>query len=114
MGSGSPRTCDWRQGHVAPIGSVAPGRGRHSLVSIAGWRLWRRRHPEASDQPALNRRAEQYLGRVFVLEEPIENGFGKVRVGDSLWRVKGGDAAAGTRARVTGTDGFVLVVEPED
>jgi hypothetical protein len=49
-----------------------------------------------------------------VLEEPIENGFGKVRVGDSLWRVKGGDAAAGTRARVTGTDGFVLVVEPED
>jgi hypothetical protein len=74
-----------------------------SLVSIGGWRLWQRRHPEASDQPALNRRAEQYVGRVFVLEEPIENGFGKVRVGDSLWRV-----------RVTGADGVVLVVERAD
>ena len=83
-----------------------------SLVSIAGWRLWQRSHPEASDQPALNRRAEQYAGRVLVLAEPIENGFGKVRVGDSLWRVKGGDAAAGTRVWVTGADGIVLVVEP--
>jgi membrane protein implicated in regulation of membrane protease activity len=85
-----------------------------SLVSIGAWRLWQRRHPEASDQPALNRRAEHYVGRVLVLEEPIENGFGKVRVGDSLWRVKGGEAAAGTRVRVTGADGIVLVVEPEE
>ena len=46
--------------------------------------------------------------------EPIENGFGKVRVGDSLWRDTGGDAAAGTRVRVTGVDGVVLVVEPVD
>lgn len=85
-----------------------------SLLSIAGWRIWQRRHPDQSDQPALNRRGEQYVGRVFMLEEPIENGFGKVRVGDSLWRVTGGDAAAGTRVRVTGVDGVVLVVEPVD
>jgi membrane protein implicated in regulation of membrane protease activity len=83
-----------------------------SLLSIGGWALWQRRYPEKSDQPALNRRGEQYVGRVFVLEEPIENGFGKVRVGDSLWRVRGADAAAGTRVRVTGADGVVLVVEP--
>jgi membrane protein implicated in regulation of membrane protease activity len=51
---------------------------------------------------------------VFVLEAPIENGFGKVRVGDSLWRVKGNDAASGARVRVTGVDGVVLVVEPAD
>jgi membrane protein implicated in regulation of membrane protease activity len=85
-----------------------------SLVSIAGWRLWQRRHPDQSDQSTLNRRGEQYVGRVFVLEAPIENGFGKVRAGDSLWRVTGKDAAAGTRVRVTGVDGVVLVVEPVD
>ena len=85
-----------------------------SLLSIAGWRIWQRRHPDQSDQPALNRRGEQYVGRVFMLEEPIENGFGKVRVVDSLWRDTGGDAAAGTRVRVTGVDGVVLVVEPVD
>ncbi|MGD8958024.1 MAG: NfeD family protein, partial [Chromatiaceae bacterium] len=85
-----------------------------SLASIVGWRLWQRRHPEESDQPMLNRRAEQYIGRVFVLEAAIENGFGRVRVADSLWRVKGADAPAGTRVRVTAADGIVLVVEPAD
>ena len=85
-----------------------------SLVSIVGWRMWQRRHPDVSDQPTLNRRGEQYIGRVFVLETPIENGFGKVRVGDSLWRVKGADAPAGRRVKVADVDGVVLVVEPSD
>jgi len=85
-----------------------------SLVSIVGWRLWQRKHPDESDQPTLNRRGEQYVGRVFVLDAPIENGYGKVRVGDSLWRVQGDDAAAGSRVRVTGVDGVVLVVERVD
>jgi membrane protein implicated in regulation of membrane protease activity len=85
-----------------------------SLVSIVGWRMWQRRHPDVSDQPTLNRRGEQYIGRVFVLETPIENGFGKVRVGDSLWRVKGADAPAGMRVKVADVDGVVLVVEPSD
>jgi len=85
-----------------------------SLASIVGWRMWQRKHPDETDQPMLNRRGEQYIDRVFVLETAIENGFGKVRVGDSLWRVKGEDAAAGLKVRVTAADGIVLVVEPAD
>ena len=85
-----------------------------SLVSIVGWRMYQRRHPDETDQPSLNRRGEQYIDRIFTLETPIENGFGKVRVGDTLWRVKGGDLAAGTKVRVTAADGIVLVVEPAD
>ncbi len=85
-----------------------------SLVSIVAWRIWQHRHPDESDQPALNRRGEQYIGRVFVLETPIENGFGKVRVGDTLWRVRGEDAAAGSRVKVVGTDGVLLLVEGAD
>ena len=85
-----------------------------SLASIVGWRMYQRKHPDKTDQPSLNRRAEQYIDRVFVLETAIENGFGRVRVGDSLWRVKGEDAAAGTRVRVTAADGIVLVVERAD
>jgi hypothetical protein len=38
-----------------------------------------------SDQPKLNRRGEQYVGRTFTLEEPIVNGHGKIRVDDSTW-----------------------------
>lgn len=85
-----------------------------SLVAIVGWRIYQRKHPDETDQPSLNRRGEQYIDRVFTLETAIENGFGKVRVGDTLWRVKGGDLAAGTKVRVTAADGIVLVVEPAD
>ncbi|WP_078118009.1 NfeD family protein [Thiosocius teredinicola] len=85
-----------------------------SLVSIVGWRWWQRKHPEETDQPTLNRRGEQYVGQVFTLETAIENGFGKVRVGDSLWRAQGADAAAGARVRVTAANGVILVVEPVD
>lgn len=85
-----------------------------SLVSIVAWRVYQRRHPDESDQPALNRRGEQYIGRVFVLETPIENGFGKVRVGDTLWRVRGADAPVGSRVKVIGTEGVLLLVEGAD
>ena len=83
-----------------------------SLVSIVGWRIWQRKHPDESDQPNLNRRGEQYVGRVFTLETPIENGYGKVRVGDSLWRVRGAEAPVGSKVKVTSVDGVILVVEP--
>ena len=82
-----------------------------SLVSIVGWRQWQHRHPDESDHPTLNRRGEQYIGQVFVLDTAIANGFGKVRVGDTHWRVTGVDAPAGMRVRVTDVDGVVLVVE---
>lgn len=82
-----------------------------SMIAIVAWKKWQRKHPVESEQPLLNRRGEQYIGRLFTLEAPIENGFGKVRVGDTLWRVQGDEAAAGTRVRVTAVDGVVLLVE---
>jgi len=65
----------------------------------------------ASDQPDLNARAEQYVGRVVTVEEPIAHGRGKVRVGDTVWNAQGSDAPQGARVRITGANGTVLVVE---
>ncbi len=64
-----------------------------------------------SDEPLLNRRAEQLIGHVVTLEEATVNGRGRARVGDSLWRVTGPDLAAGTRVRITGIDHGVLIIE---
>jgi membrane protein implicated in regulation of membrane protease activity len=64
-----------------------------------------------SDKPFLNKRAQQLVGRTFVLKEAINNGRGRVEVGESMWLVTGPDAEAGTRIRVTGVDGTMLVVE---
>jgi hypothetical protein len=84
-----------------------------SVVSIIVARVVLIRRPIETDEPTLNRRGEQYVGRVLVLTEAIENGVGKVRVDDTQWRVNGVDSPAGTRVRVTGVDGTVLRVEPE-
>ncbi len=59
----------------------------------------------------LGHRGERYVGQEFIIEEPIRNGRGKVRLGDTLWPVKGGDADKGATVRVTGVDGNALVVE---
>jgi membrane protein implicated in regulation of membrane protease activity len=83
-----------------------------SVASLVAWRAWSRNRPERTDYPSLNRRAEQYVGRVLTLEEPIVNGHGKVRVDDSSWKIRGPDLPAGTRVRVDGVDGTLLVVSP--
>lgn len=85
-----------------------------SVVAVVGWRFWLRRHPIRTADPTLNVRGAQYVGRVVTLAEPLVNGVGKARVGDTLWRVTArGDAdlPVGTRVRVTGVDGATLVVE---
>jgi inner membrane protein len=71
-------------------------------------------HPSVtkSDQPDLNRRAEQLIGRVLLLEEAIEGGRGKVRVGDTLWLAEGAELPAGTRVKVTAVRRDALQVEP--
>jgi hypothetical protein len=85
-----------------------------SVALIVVGRLWFKRHPIQSDQPHLNRRGEQYVRRVFTLSEAIVNGEGKVQVDDSTWKVQGPDCPAGSKVRVSGVDGVVLIVEPVD
>jgi membrane protein implicated in regulation of membrane protease activity len=82
------------------------------VLALLGHRLVSRRQT-VSDEPHLNRRGEQYLDRVFTLDQPIVNGQGKVRVDDSTWKVRGDDCPAGTRVRVSGVDGVVLLVRRE-
>jgi membrane protein implicated in regulation of membrane protease activity len=67
-----------------------------------------------SDQPLLNRRGDQLIGRTATLTEPIADGRGRVKIGDTMWRVSGPDLPAGTKVRVkAATDmDLELVVEP--
>ncbi len=82
-----------------------------AILSMTLFKRYQRANPVKTDQPTLNRRGEQYVGRTFTLTEPIRNNTGKVHVDDSTWRVKGSDQPAGTRVRVVGVDGVILKVE---
>ncbi len=82
-----------------------------SVVSIVVAQRLLSRHPIESDRPLLNQRAAQYIGRTFVLSEPIVNGTGKIRVDDSTWKITGTDTPAGARIKVVGAEGIILKVE---
>jgi membrane protein implicated in regulation of membrane protease activity len=85
--------------------------GLLSVLTVFWVRKYVRPDVTISDQPDLNVRGQQYIGRSLVVEQAIQNGRGKVRVGDSTWVVEGPDAPAGARVTVTGAKGTVLVVE---
>lgn len=63
-----------------------------------------------SDQPLLNRRADQLVGRTATLSEPIVNGWGRVRIDDTVWKVSGPDLPAGATVRVASVKNGDLTV----
>jgi inner membrane protein len=55
---------------------------------------------DVTDQPLLNQRAAQLVGRTVVLIEPISEGVGRISLDDTQWRVVGPDLPGGTRVKV--------------
>ncbi len=84
-----------------------------SFVSIAVYRRYFRQDGERNDQPLLNRRAEQFIGKVFVLDSALADGTGRIRVGDAYWTVTGPDLPAGSKVRVIGADSMTLKVQAD-
>jgi membrane protein implicated in regulation of membrane protease activity len=82
-----------------------------SIVAVIAWKLYGKKHPITTDHPLLNKRGQQYIGRVFSLYQPIENGEGKIKVDDSIWKVHGEDCDIHTKVKVTAIRGTVFDVE---
>ncbi|MBK8374591.1 NfeD family protein [Sphingorhabdus sp.] len=82
-----------------------------SVLTVYAGKRFLKDNPIESDDPALNDKGARLTGEIVTVVEAIENGRGRVRVGDSEWNARGADAAIGARVRVTGADGAVLLVE---
>lgn len=82
-----------------------------SVLSIVLVRRFRETHPEHTSHPTLNQRGQSYVGRRYTLAEPIVDGYGKLHVDDTSWKISGDDAPAGTHVRIVGVDGTMLKVE---
>ena len=63
-------------------------------------------------ESTVNIGASRLVGERGTLETAIENGHGQLRLGDTVWPVKGPDLPAGTHVRVTAIDGVTLIVAP--
>jgi membrane protein implicated in regulation of membrane protease activity len=82
-----------------------------AVAAVVAARYYLLKHPIETADATLNRRGSQYIGHVFNLDEAIVNGVGKVKVGDTFWRVEGSDLPVGAKVKVTGIVGTVLKVE---
>ena len=82
-----------------------------SVLTAVYW--WRRQRTvnRPSDQPGLNMRGQELIGRTFVVHDAIVEGRGKIKVGDGVWIVTGPDTSAGSQVRVIAQDGAILRVE---
>lgn len=82
-----------------------------AIVSVFAGRRYLRANPVISADPMMNDRGARLIGENVVVTSMIEDGRGRVKCGDSEWLAKGPDAEPGTRMRVCGHEGTVLVVE---
>lgn len=82
------------------------------VISVFSGRTYLRRNPIVSEDEELNDRGARYVGNQYTIERAMQNGEGKVRIGDTLWLVRGDfEADVGSKVKVTGSDGVVLLVE---
>ena len=82
-----------------------------SLVYVYLARPWySKTNLQNSDQPNLNQRIYAFVGKSFVLAEPIVNGQGKLDIEGTRWDVLGPNLAKGATVRVTAVEGMKLRV----
>jgi membrane protein implicated in regulation of membrane protease activity len=82
-----------------------------AIVCVFTGRRYLRANPIQPADPLMNDRGARAVGEMVVVTHAIDGGTGRVRLGDSEWLAKGPDAEPGSRMRVSGHDGSVLIVE---
>lgn len=84
-----------------------------SVVSAVLWWKYQKRSVNSAVDTLLNKRSAQYIGRIFTLSDPVENGRGKIRVDDSFWEVTAKeDMPVGSRVKVLSVEhDQIFVVE---
>ena len=98
---------------LVPLGWEWQGVMFAILTLLAAWLWWkwlsRRVREQKHSDSHLNQRGQQLIGRRFVLESPLVNGRGHMRVGDSSWPVSASeDLGAGTHVEVIAIEGITL------
>jgi hypothetical protein len=82
-----------------------------SLVYVYLARPWYSKNKlQNSDQPNLNQRIYSFVGKSYVLHEPIVDGEGKLDIEGTRWDVLGPNLAKGATVKVTAVEGMKLRV----
>jgi inner membrane protein len=82
-----------------------------TVFGLYFWRQHRERQRELDSPLAQHRSGHSHIGQVVVLDQGLQNGAGQIRLGNRDWSVRGPNLPPGAKARVTGVDGSILLVD---
>ena len=82
-----------------------------TVFALWFWRDYSVQQRDLESASAPHRMGERHIGQVITLPRGIENGAGRIKLVRQLWSVRGPDIPAGGKARITGVDGRVLIVD---
>jgi membrane protein implicated in regulation of membrane protease activity len=82
-----------------------------SVFTVHFWREYMKRQKELNSPLASHRLGHSHIGQVVVLAQGLQNGSGRIRLGNRDWPVRGPNLPPGAKARVTGVDGSILLVD---
>lgn len=84
-----------------------------AVLSVVIWHRSFKKKQERIGDKKMNNRANRYIGRTATLSEAISNGYGKIQIEDSFWRVTcDNDLPAGATVEIVGSNGVMLKVIP--
>jgi len=81
-----------------------------TVFGLYFWRQYREQQRELNSPLAAQRSGHSHIGQVVVLDQGL-NGTGRIRLGNREWPIRGPNLPPGAKARVTGVDGTVLLVD---
>ena len=82
--------------------------GLSTIFAVLGGRRWYLMHNVESENPLLNDRAAQLVGKTVTIVETVSATSGRVKVADGEWPAKGPDMEKGTVAKVAAVENGVL------
>lgn len=82
-----------------------------TVFGLYFWRQYVQKRREHNSPLAVHRSGHSYIGQVVVLEQGLRDGTGRIRLGNRDWTIRGPNLPPGAKARVTGVDGTVLLVD---
>jgi inner membrane protein len=82
-----------------------------TVFALYFWRQFQRYKAEKNSPLAAQNLGMRFIGQALVLEQSIEENSGQIWLGNRSWKVRGPNLPAGSRVRVTGVDGTILLVD---
>jgi len=81
-----------------------------AIISLFISRFFLAKQILVSDEPSLNKRSDDLIGRIFTLREPIIHGEGKLKAMASEWNITGENCDSGCQVKVIAIQGLTLQV----